>query len=163
MRVIPRAVGQSDGALVLWQDSAELADCFTQTSEVVTEVRWGIGVLDEDACLILYLFRATETLEVYLPQALPTSPQAQIDVWKTIYRWQPQVVKLRYGHSPAMRDGETTFLLPTQNGETAVEKLQAFLNQMKTQRGQGLPSSHEALLRDLEAILTSGHENGASE
>lgn len=163
MRVIPRAVGQTDGALVLWQDSAELADCLTQTSEVVTEVRWGIGILDEDACLILYLFRATETLEVYLPQTLPTSPEDQIDVWKTVYRWQPQVLKMRYGHSPVTRDYETTLLLPTQSGETTVEKLQAFLLQMKPQRGQGLPMSHEDLLRDLEAILTSGHENGTSE
>ena len=87
MRVIPRAAGQSDGALVLWQDSAELADLSAQTSEVVTEVRWGIGILDEDACLILYLFRATETLGGLSSAGPAYLSQAQIDVWKTIYRW----------------------------------------------------------------------------
>ena len=71
---------------------------------------------------------------------------------------------MRYGQSPATRDCETTLLIPpTQNGETAVQKLAGISSAMKPQRGQGLPSSHEELLRDVEAILTSSHENGTSE
>lgn len=159
MKVIPVAIGQSDETLVLWDDNPELAETFQQRTQVVSELKWGIGVLEKDPCLILYMFLPKGSLEVYLPAALPTSPNEEIDVWETLWEWNPEVLKLRYGSSPTDREQEATLLLPKATGETLMVKLQEFVFQTKKQNKQGLPPLYEELIGRLEEITTDDTAN----
>lgn len=152
MKVIPVAMGQSEDTLVLWDDNPELEEKLKQSSQVVNELKWGIGALEQDPCLVLYLFTPGDTFEVYLPAALPTSPEEEIDVWSTLWDKNPELLKLRYGVSPIDRSRELTLLLPKATGETLLVKLKEFVFQTKKQGTQGLPPLYEELLGRLEEI-----------
>lgn len=152
MKVIPVAIGQSDDTLVLWDDNPELSEKLSQKTLVVSELKWGVGVLDKDPCLILYLFLSGESFEVYLPAALPTSPNEEVDVWSTLWDWNPEILKLRYGVSPVDKEQEVTLLLPKATGETLMVKLKEFIFLTKKQNTKAMPPLYEELLERLEEI-----------
>ncbi len=131
MQIIPVALGQSEGVITLWDDNRDIAMALPRETQFISELQWGAGVLDDDPCLILYLFIGQQTIELYLPEHLPTTPEQQVAVWQTIMQWRPEVLRVRYGESPLARQHEVTFLLPKEEGETAADKLQAFVKQLE--------------------------------
>ena len=131
MQIIPVALGQSEGVITLWDDNRDIAMALPRETQFISELQWGAGVLDDDPCLILYLFVGQQTIELYLPEHLPTTPEQQVAVWQTIMQWRPEVLRVRYGESPLARQHEVTFLLPKEEGETAADKLQAFVKQLE--------------------------------
>ncbi|MHB1629741.1 MAG: hypothetical protein ACYCVB_15475 [Bacilli bacterium] len=131
MQIIPAALGQSEGVITLWDDNRDIAMALPRETQFISELQWGAGVLDDDPCLILYLFVGRQTIELYLPERLPTAPEQQVAVWQTILQWRPEVLRVRYGESPLARQYEVTFLLPKEEGETAADKLQAFVKQLE--------------------------------
>ncbi len=131
MQIIPVALGQSEGVITLWDDNRDIAMALPRETQFISELQWGAGVLDDDPCLILYLFVGQQTIELYLPEHLPTTPEQQVAVWQTIMQWRPEVLRVRYGESPLAREHEVTFLLPKEAGETVADKLQAFVKQLE--------------------------------
>lgn len=132
MQMIPLAIGQSDGVLVLWEDNPEIGLVFPRGTEVIQQVEWGAGTLGQDDCLILYLFIGSQAVELYLPQRLPTTPEQELDIWLSICNWQPDTLKLRYGRTPSDREREVLLLLPKGPGEKLIDKLSEFVAQMRT-------------------------------
>lgn len=137
MQWIPLAIGQSEQTLILWEPTPEIAVAFPRSLQTVSEVKWGAGTLDDESCLILYLFVGLQALEIYLPEQLPTSPQNEIAVWSTIWEWKPTLLKMRYGFSPINKSDEITFLLPKYAGESINDKYFEFVNLMRKQMREG--------------------------
>ncbi len=133
MQVIPAAVGQSDGLLVFWDDQPELGLLFPRSAEVVADVRFGAGRLDSNDCLILYLFIGEQTVELYLPETLPTRFDQTAAVWVLLCAWDPQALKIRYGETPGDRSKESMLLLPKLEGERLLDRLRQFVAQSKGQ------------------------------
>lgn len=131
MQIIPVALGQSEGVITIWDDNRDIAMALPRETQFISELQWGAGVLDDDPCLILYLFVGQQTIELYLPEHLPTTPEQQVAVWRTIVHWKPEVLRVRYGESPLARQYEVTLLLPKEEGETVADKLQAFVKQLE--------------------------------
>jgi hypothetical protein len=126
MQIIPLAVGQSDGAIVFWEDNAEIGVAWPRTVQVIDEVKWGVGSINQEECLVLYLFSEHQAAEIYLPEVLPTTPSDSIEIWRVLCEWDPDMLKVRYGDTPMKSENEVTFLLPAVEGESLVEKLRTF-------------------------------------
>ncbi len=131
MQIIPLALGQSDHAITLWDENPELSIVFPRPLQFVSELAWGLGTLDDLPCLILYLFIAEHTVELYLPEKLPTKPDEKVDVWQTILSWRPDLLKVRYGDSPVDKEHEVTLLFPKEEEESLITKLTSFILQTK--------------------------------
>ncbi|PWI56988.1 hypothetical protein [Sulfoacidibacillus thermotolerans] len=131
MQIIPLALGQTDGAITLWDENPELALVFPRPLQFISELAFGLGTLDEQPCLILYLFVAEQAIEVYLPESLPTNPEQEVDVWYTLLTWRPDMLKIRYGNSPLDQEHEVTLLFPKEEEETLAEKLTSFILRTK--------------------------------
>lgn len=151
MQIIPLALGQSDGAITLWDENAELAIVFPRPIQFISDIAWGLGHLDDQPCLILYLFIGDQAVELYFPEQLPTSPEHQVDTWQTLFNWQPEVIKVRYGESPVDKNHEVMLLFPKEEGETLMEKLTAFILQAK----QTLDSDHDEIHGQIVEKLSS--------
>ncbi|KUO96961.1 hypothetical protein [Ferroacidibacillus organovorans] len=137
MQVIPAAVGQSDGLLVFWDDQPELGLLFPRSVEVVADVRFGAGRLFDRDCLILYLFIGEQTVEIYLPESLPTRFEQTASVWAFLCAWDPEALKIRYGETPADRSKESMLLLPKLEGERLLDRLRQFVTLTKDKIDEG--------------------------
>lgn len=134
MQIIPRALGQTEETLVFWDDLAEIGVALPRPTQVIDEITVGLGVLENAPSLIVYASYGEQTLEVHLPRELPTSLEAQVDVWEVLWKWRPAVMRLRYGESPAQRDREVTLLLPKAPGESLAEKMRDLARRMEAER-----------------------------
>ncbi|QQE77220.1 hypothetical protein [Alicyclobacillus sp. SO9] len=144
MKIVPDAVGQSDGALVFWEETPEIGTKWPLSANVVDEIRWGVGSLEQEDCLVLYLFSKQEVAELYLPEQLPTSPDEAVEVWKVLCAWRPELIKVRYGSSPADTNKQVTFLLPASEGEDIVDKLRLFKDAALPATSQAEPAGGKA-------------------
>ncbi|MCY0876136.1 MAG: hypothetical protein OWT28_07710 [Firmicutes bacterium] len=155
MNIIPSALGESAETLVLWDDCPEIGIALPRSPQLITELQWGAGTLDEGTqCLILYLFFGEDIAEVYLPEVLPTAPEQSVAVWDLLLRRDPEVLKLRYGTSPLARDSEVTLLLPSREGERLADRLRAFATRFSS-IGEGAPadSAIERLRQQLSVTV----------
>ena len=134
MQIIPRALGQTEGALVFWDDLAEIGVALPRPTQVIDELSVGLGVLEGAPSLIVYASYGGQTLEVHLPRELPTSVEAAVDVWEVLWKWRPDVLRLRYGESPTQREREVTLLLPKAPGESLAEKMRDLARRMEAER-----------------------------
>lgn len=123
MEIIPEAMGQSDNVLVFWDPHPEIGVVCPRPVQSVSEVTFGLGSANTEPCLTMFLFVGETDLEIYLPENLQTDEASSVPVWEVLLEWKPEVLKVRYGETPADRSSEITFLLPTLPGETVHEKL----------------------------------------
>lgn len=159
MQLIPIALGQSDEALVLWDEYPELSVAFTRNTQTISLLNWGAGDLDGEPCLILYLFAGEQALEILLSETLRTSPESKIEAWSTLWNWKPDLLKIRYGPTPIDKESEVTFLLPKTEGETLIDKLTEFIRKMQSQvKGQLRNENMEFLLSKLELVTSSDYK-----
>ncbi|QSO46347.1 hypothetical protein [Alicyclobacillus mengziensis] len=124
MEIVPSAVGQSEGVVVFWDHHPEIGVAWPRPLQLIDELKWGIGSLNQRKCLVLYLFTGEQSIELYLLEELPTSPTENVDVFALLCEWRPQVLKIRFGDSPIDREREVTFLLPQGDGQGMMDKLQ---------------------------------------
>jgi|GEM_PF-5194721 len=160
MQIIPVALGQSEGVITLWDDNRDIAMALPRETQFISELQWGAGVLDDEPCLILYLFVGGQTIELYLPEHLPTTPEQEVAVWQTIVQWKPDVLRVRYGESPAARQYEVTLLFPKEEGETVADKLHTFIRQLEanqTDSGVGSELTTQ-LLRGVSPYLSESQD-----
>ncbi|KPV45263.1 hypothetical protein [Alicyclobacillus ferrooxydans] len=123
MQVVPSAVGQSDGVIVFWDDNPEIGVAWPRPVQVVDSIEWGIGSVNEEECLVLYMFVDGQSLELYMLPELPTNATQVLDVVKLVCDWDPNMVKVRYGESPGDKTHEVLFLLPKSEDAGVVAKL----------------------------------------
>ncbi|MDP9727648.1 hypothetical protein J2S04_000575 [Alicyclobacillus tengchongensis] len=159
MQFIPKALGQSNDLLTFWDHLPEMAILLPRPLQVVSEIQWGIGELDRQPCLILYLFVGEDTLELLLPRELPTSPHEQVDVWELLISWRTDCVKLRYGESPLHAEQEVTLFLPASESEALLSQLYLFVQKSLTLSStKELPQSHQDCLIALKERIEEHRE-----
>ncbi len=156
---VPVAVGQSDGVIVLWEGVPEIGVAFPRTVQVIEEVQCGIGMINGEQCLILYLFAGDSYLQVYLKQFLPTSPDEVIDGWELLCAWNPNMLKVRYGDSPRNKDKEVTFLLPAGEGEQLIDQLKGLITRIGNENERANETWHHQVISLLESHI-SAYANG---
>lgn len=144
MQVIPLALGQVENTIVLWDEQPELGVALPRPVQVVDEVRFGTGTLGDEWCLILYLFIGEQTIEVFLPEHLPTSPEAEVEVWHVLCRFDPDSFRVRYGASAGDARKEVLLLCPKAPGERLSDKLEEFYIQSK-----GLADAEDEVLANV--------------
>lgn len=150
MNIIPAALGITQDVLTFWDDCIEIGIALPRTVQLVSEVNFGAGELNETPCLILYLFFGEDTVELYLPEQLPTSPTEHTSVWYTLFSREPDVLKIRYGTHPSEEDKEVTLLLPKAEGERMIERLRLFAKRYLEQPDESdVASSLRLSLHDL--------------
>ena len=155
MQIIPNAVGQSEELLVFWDENPETGIALPRAVQMITGLQWGLGALDHDDCLILYLFSGEQAVELYLPQRLPTTQEQDVDVWDLLWTWNPQVFKIRYGSSPLDRAKEVTVLLPKGEGESVRDRLRDFVKLTDNPSEYGeLAGIHGELLARLQTYVS---------
>lgn len=162
VQIIPAAVGQSDGAIVFWDDNPDIGMVLPRAVQLISEVQWGTGALDGQDCLVLYLFAGEQSVELYIPERLPTTPVDWLDVWELLCAWSPEVLKIRYGSSPADGNRELTLLLPKEEGEGPLDKLRLFVHKARRERDAGgWRDGNGEMLERLEALVpAAGHLRG---
>lgn len=160
MQIIPNAIGQSSQTLVFWDDDPELGVALPRATQLVSELSWGFGTIQETPCLVLYLFIADQTLEMVLPRMLPTSLDANVDVWRLLIDWHADVLKLRYGNSPVDREREITLLLPTTESENLIDRLRLFTEKYEGELVNGVQGAQRELLQTLKSLLANDAEPG---
>jgi hypothetical protein len=158
VEIVPSAVGQSEGVIVFWDGHPEIGVAWPRPLQMIDEVQWGIGSLNQQECLVLYLFTEQQSIELYLLEQLPTSPTEDLDVFALLCEWKPKVLKIRYGDSPVDREREITFLLPQGEGEGVLEKLRELTTRtLETESGQPgtVDKAHLAIIRRLDECLSA--------
>jgi len=131
MQLIPAALGEIDDTLVIWDDCPDIGIALPRATQVIASLEWGAGTLDEgEECLILYVFFGEDHLEIYLSESLPTAPDLDVAVWSLLLRRDPEVLKVRYGTTPAAREQEVTLLLPTREGDRLADRLRMFAERL---------------------------------
>lgn len=136
MQLIPAALGEADDTLVIWDDCPDIGIALPRSTQVIASLEWGAGTLDEgEDCLILYVFFGEDHLEIYLSESLPTAPDMDVAVWSLLLRRDPEVLKVRYGATPAAREQEVTLLLPTREGERMADRLRMFAERLNRVEG----------------------------
>lgn len=153
MQVVPYAVGQSEGTVVFWEDNAEIGVAWPRKAQVIDEIRWGMGSMNQEECLILYLFAGKQVAELYLPEQLPTTPNESIEIWRLVCAWRPELIKLRYGTTPLDSDKEVTFLLPTREGDDIVDTLRRFRDVTAEAESTTEAAAHAEFLGRVDACL----------
>lgn len=162
MEIIPAAVGQSDGVIVFWDNNPEISVAWPRPLQVIEETQWGISSLDNADCLVLYMFAQGGSIELYLKEQLPTTPTNELDVWALLCDWNPNVLKIRYADTPVDGQHEITFLLPQGDGQSLVDRLEAFRElTLATDEGNGtVVERHRTLFGRLDAFLNSSTQQG---
>jgi hypothetical protein len=153
VEVMARAVGQSAGVIVFWDDNPDIGMAWPRAVQMIPEVQWGTGTLDGADCLVLYLFAGDQSLELYVPETLPTTPALWLDVWELLITREPDILKIRYGGSPADGNREVTFLLPKETGESPMDKLRLFAQKAdQWPEADSLRGLHGKLLERLQVL-----------
>lgn len=158
LEVIPRAIGQSSGTLVLWDDNPEVGVFLPRATQLVSELNWGFGSLGQNPCLILYMFVAEQPVEFVLPRTLPTAPDQYVDVWHLFVTWPTDVLKLRYGDRLIDRAREVSLLLPTIEGENLIDKLTLFTKKSLHDLQTDTHNTQLEIIRIVEELLSSRAE-----
>ena len=102
-------------------------------------IEWGIGSVNQEECLVFYLFASGQSLEVYLLPELPTRANEVLDVVRLVCDWDLSMMKVRYGQSPGDKAHEILFLLPKEEEAGAVAKLRELHSRIS---GEDLAESH---------------------
>lgn len=172
MEIVPIAIGESDGALVLWEPRPDIGIALPRAAQVIGEAHWGAGEHADEPCLILYAFFGEQSLELVLPEYLPTTPERQVDAWGCVLARDPELIKIRYGEQPNDRDKECVLLFPAQSEDRLAISLRAFarrLAQADEARGEGEASGpglgglSELYLRVSACIAAYGADDGESD
>ncbi|MBO8170474.1 MAG: hypothetical protein H0Z33_01105 [Bacillaceae bacterium] len=104
-QIHPVALGrdQSDTELHIWDPDSELDKSFEKIKQIQAECRWGAGLVEDEAALILYLFHKDQTIEVYFPQKVAVGPDREMNSWVVLLSQQPESLVLVYGNKPTDR------------------------------------------------------------
>jgi hypothetical protein len=130
VEIVPIAIGESDGALVLWEPRPDIGIALPRAAQVIGEAHWGAGEHGDEPCLILYAFFGEQALELVLPQQLPTTPERQVDAWGCVLRRDPELIKIRYGEHPGDREKECVLLFPAQAEQRLATTLRGFAHRL---------------------------------
>lgn len=103
-QIFPIALGRdgSQKELHIWDPECGLGQTrYAEITEVQMECRWGAGLIEEEAALILYLFDGDRTMEVYFPQQIAVGPEREMNSWDVLLSMLPESLVLVYGEKPA--------------------------------------------------------------
>lgn len=153
----PIAFGRdgSDQELHAWDPESELEEFFTDDQTIQCECKWGAGLLEKEAALILYLFDKDQTIEVYFPQNVAVGPEREMNSWDVLLSFQPKTLVLAYGDTP--RDRARRLKIKCQDDDSLMESLDQFLNQVSELKETSDPAIQQitAYIKNLEKENTA--------
>lgn len=106
LQIYPTVLGRdkSDQELHIWDPDCDLKSKYEHTNEMNCECKWGAGLLDDKAALILYLFHEKETIEINFEQEIHVGPERKMNSWDVLFSMQPTSLVVAYGDSPKNKD-----------------------------------------------------------
>ncbi|MFC7395255.1 hypothetical protein [Scopulibacillus cellulosilyticus] len=125
----PIALGrdQSDNECHVWDPDSELAKVYSDIKTVQCECKWGAGLIEDAAVLILYLFDKERTIQVYFPQSVAVGPKREMNSWDVLFSIQPESLTLVYGNKPT--DHHCRLRVETRH-KSLMESLDDFIEQI---------------------------------
>lgn len=130
-QIFPLALGRdhSEKELHVWDPDCDLVQSeFAGCNSLQMECRWGAGLIDEEAALILYLFYRDETIEVYFPQDVAVGPGRKMNSWDTLLSMLPESLMLVYGDNAG--DRSHWLKITFEESDRLMRSLEEFIQQI---------------------------------
>jgi hypothetical protein len=154
----PIALGrdQSERELHVWDPDCKLDQGYANVKAIQCDCKWGAGLVEDEAALILYLFdgEGDQTIEVYFTQTVAVGPEREMNSWDVLLSLQPESLTLVYGEKPT--DRRCWLTAACKDGYGLMESLDHFLHRVTDLNKE---RTADSVIRQIASYVAKLEEN----